>query len=207
MELLLIRHGLPQRVDGGDGFADPGLDAAGVEQANRLADHLRAERIDAIYASSMRRAQQTAQPLAEMLGLPVVIDPAVAENDVRASHYIPQEELRAAGDPRWRDGFSASEWPDYYEPLETFHERIVSGLEAIMARHRGEVVAVFCHGGVIARYTASIVGQPWESTGFFYPHYTSITRLTAASTSQVWMVTANETPHLRGTNLPTGGIF
>jgi probable phosphoglycerate mutase len=207
MELVLIRHGLPQQVTEGDGFADPPLDRAGREQACRLAEHVRTESISAVYASSMLRAQQTAQPLADLLGLDVVVEPAIAENDVRASHYIPTEKLRASGDRRWRDGFSASEWPDYYEPLETFHERILSGVDSIVARQSDDdVVAVFCHGGVIARYAATIIGLPWESTGFFYPLYTSITRIGAVGRSR-WIMTANETPHLRGSGLPTGDIF
>jgi probable phosphoglycerate mutase len=206
MELLLIRHARPQRVTETDGFADPPLDEIGVQQAQRLADYLRVEPIAAIYASSMRRAQETARPLGDALGLEVMIERAVAENDVRARHYVPAEDLRKAGDPRWRDGLSATEWPDYYEPLDTFHARIVAGLEDIAARHPREVVAVYCHSGVIARYTAAVVGLPWDVTGFFYPLYTSITRI-SVSRSASWIVTANETPHLRGTGLPTGALF
>jgi probable phosphoglycerate mutase len=206
MELLLIRHALPQRITNSEGFADPDLAVEGHEQAKHLAEYLQSEQIDVIYASSMRRARQTAQPLADLLGLDVLIESGVTENDVRASHYIPAEELRASGDPRWRDGLSATDWPDYYEPLDSFHERIVASIDGIIARHPKEVVAVFCHSGVIARYTAAMIGLSWETTGFFYPLYTSITRL-AASRSSVWMVTANETPHLRGTGLPLGGLF
>jgi probable phosphoglycerate mutase len=154
----------------------------------------------------MRRAQQTAEPLAKALGLEPIIEPAVTENDTRARHYVPAEELKAAGDPRWRDGLSATDWPDYYEPLETFHERVVTGIDGMIQRHQDEVVAVFCHSGVIARYTAAVLRLPWEQTGFFYPLYTSITRIKGWPQGRM-IETVNETPHLRGTGLPTGALF
>jgi probable phosphoglycerate mutase len=206
MELLLIRHARPQRVTDAQGFADPSLDDVGNDQAKRLADYLASEPITALYTSPVLRARETARPLEQLLGLEAVVEPAIAENDVRASHYIPAEDLKAAGDPRWRDGLSTTEWPDYYEALDTFHERIVTGIEGIAARHPDGVVAVYCHSGVIARYTAAVVGLPWEVTGFFYPLYTSITRI-GVSGSTSWITTVNETPHLRGTGLPTGAIF
>jgi probable phosphoglycerate mutase len=206
MELLLIRHAMPLAVTMSEGFADPDLDPRGHAQAGLLAEYLRSEPISTIYASSMRRAQQTAEPLARALGMEPIIAPAVTENDTRARHYVPAEELKAAGDPRWRDGLSATDWPDYYEPLDTFHERVVSGIDAMIARHPDEVVAVFCHSGVIARYTAAVLRLPWEQTGFFYPLYTSISRLQGWESGRM-IVTVNETPHLRGTGLPTGALF
>ena len=57
MELLWVRHGLPERIEGGGGVpADPGLTAEGLEQAQRLADWLAHERIDAVVSSPLRRA-------------------------------------------------------------------------------------------------------------------------------------------------------
>jgi broad specificity phosphatase PhoE len=209
MKLLLIRHALPRRTRSvGDEFVDPDLDPVGHEQARRLAGYLADEEIHAIYSSPMRRARQTAAPLADALGLEVVVEPDVAECDTLATEYVPQEELLASGDPRWRDGLSASDWPSYYEPLETFHPRIMAGIDRVISRHSGETAAVFCHGGVIARYTSAILDHPWERTGFFFPLYTSITRLTASSKPGGWrmIVSVNEIPHLRGTGLPTGEL-
>lgn len=209
MKLLLIRHALPRRDAPAEGFADPELDDLGHKQAQRLAAYLAEEEIHAIYASPMRRARETAAPLAAALGLEIQTEPDVAECDTLATEYVPQEALLAAGDPRWRDGLSASDWPSYYEPLETFHPRIMAGLDRIIANHSRQTVAVFTHGGVIARYTSTLLDHPWEQVGFFVPLYTSITRITASSKDGGWrmIVTVNETPHLRGTGLPTGELF
>ena len=69
MELILVRHGLPERQELDDGRADPPLAALGREQAERVADWLAQERIDAVYSSPMRRARETAQPFAAAAGL------------------------------------------------------------------------------------------------------------------------------------------
>src|SRR5688572_18829417 len=105
MELLLIRHALPLRVDEGsvDGPADPALAELGHGQAAALAEWLAVEPIDAIWCSPMRRARETAEPLAQRLGLPITIDDDLAEFDREAASYIPIEELKAAGDPRWNE--------------------------------------------------------------------------------------------------------
>jgi probable phosphoglycerate mutase len=206
MHLLLIRHALPVRVEVTEGTADPHLDERGHAQARLLGGYLAGERIDALYASPMRRARQTAEAVAGAIGLPIVVEDDVAENDRKGTFYAPTEELKAAGDPRWREGMSAAEWSPDHEPLEEFHARLMAGIERIIAAHPGQTVAVVCHGGVICRYTSTILGHPWEEIGFFMPHYTSITRIAASRRGDRTIVTLNETPHLRGSGLPLGSI-
>lgn len=189
MELLLIRHALPVRVDEGavDGPADPVLADLGRVQAERLADWLAEERIDHIWSSPMRRARETAGPLAERLALPVVVDEGLAEFDRHASSYIPIEELKAAGDPRW---YELPERP------EEFAAEVVAAVERIVAAHPGERVAVVCHGGVINAYAGHVLGI--DDPLFFLPAYTSITRVWAASSGLRSIHTLNESAHLRG---------
>ena len=61
MKLILIRHGLPVRSDSS---ADPPLAPQGARQAGQMARWLKDEGIDALYSSPMRRARETADPLA-----------------------------------------------------------------------------------------------------------------------------------------------
>ncbi|MEZ5378621.1 MAG: histidine phosphatase family protein [Acidimicrobiales bacterium] len=204
MQLLLIRHGLPVPIEG---HADPELDEIGHAQSQHLAEYLASERIDVIYTSPMHRARQTAAPLAERLGMEPIVEPDVAESDKDGTSYVPVEQLKAAGDPRWREAVAVSDWAEEREPLDAFHERVMAGIERMVDAHAGQNVAVFCHGGVIARYTATILELPWERTGFFYPLYTSVTRVAASSSSGIRSIlTVNETAHLRGTGLPTGAL-
>jgi probable phosphoglycerate mutase len=202
VELLLIRHALPRRIEGADGPADPELAPDGHAQAERLAEYLATEPITAVYASPLRRAAQTAAPLASRLGVDVVIVDDVAEYDRYSSEYVPIEELKAAGDPRFHDlAFGVG---DHLDPPDEFEARVMSAVEGLIADHPGDTIAVVCHGGVINLYLASILGLPTEPPGFFYPNYTSIHRVAASRSGVRSIVTINETAHLRHSGLPMG---
>jgi probable phosphoglycerate mutase len=202
MELLIIRHALPLRVERTSGAADPPLSEAGHAQAAHLAEYLASERLDAVYASPLTRAQETAEPLLRGRDLAVRTVAGVAEWDQHSPEYVPVEELKAANDPRWHAAL-AGEW-DADESEDEFRTRVVDAMETIIADHAGERVAVVCHGGVINGYVSHVLGLHPIARGFFYPNYTSINRVAAASSGERSVVTINETSHLRGTGLPMG---
>jgi 2,3-bisphosphoglycerate-dependent phosphoglycerate mutase len=199
MELLIIRHGLPLRVERTDGgAADPELSEEGHEQARRLADYLAHERIDAVYASPMKRAHQTAVPLATAKGLDVIIEPRVAEWDRDSSSYIPIEELKATDPEAYRKLMKGE--LDLSIDIHQFQKGVVAALEEIIARHKGQTVAVVCHGGVIGTYSDAVLdrGQPF---GFTNVTYTSINRFRAASSGERSIVSLNEVGHIYGSPL------
>jgi 2,3-bisphosphoglycerate-dependent phosphoglycerate mutase len=202
MELLLIRHGLPVRRELDEGLADPELAEAGLAQAQHLAEYLSSESLDAVYASPLRRAFQTAQPLAASQGRDIVVVDEVAEWDRNSSEYVPVEELKAANDPRWQ-AMLRGEWNVHEESPEEFRSRTVNAIEKLIDAHRGHRIAVVCHGGVINGYLSHVLGLGMQQ-GFFYPNYTSIHRVAAASSGERSIVTINETAHLRRTGLPMG---
>ena len=202
MELLLIRHGLPERRELESGVADPELSEAGHAQAQHLADYLGHEQLDAIYASPLRRAYQTAQPLAKALGQSISVVDDIAEWDRHSNEYVPVEELRAANDPRWQ-AMLRGEWTVHEESPTDFRARVVAAVEALIVAHSGHRIAVVCHGGVINGYLGHILGLE-NPQGFFYPNYTSIHRVAAARSGERSIVTVNETSHLRRTGLPMG---
>ncbi len=203
MELLLIRHALPVRRELDEGRADPELADDGLAQAAHLARYLETERIDAVYASPMRRAHQTAEPLAASQGVDVVLEEGVAEYDRDASWYVPVEELKAANDPRWQEMLDGTWHASLDVDPFQFRDTVSGAIEAIIAANPSRKVAVVCHGGVINAYLSRILdlGDP---TGFFYPNYTSIHRVMAARSGERSILTLNETSHLRGTGLPVG---
>jgi 2,3-bisphosphoglycerate-dependent phosphoglycerate mutase len=89
VELLLIRHALPVRRELEIGAADPELSENGHAQAKHLAEYLAAEApLDALYASPLNRARQTAAPIAERFGLEVVLEDGVAEWDRYSNEYV-----------------------------------------------------------------------------------------------------------------------
>jgi len=195
VNLLLIRHALPNRVELAEGRADPPLSEEGERQATLLADWLKDEPISAVYASHLLRAQQTAAPIAAHHKLSIVTEPDVAEFDRDASSYIPFEEI-----DRDSAEFRAIVTGDYTaiggpDPKE-FVGKIVDAMDRIITAHPSKTVAVVCHAGVINAYVASILGL--DRVIFFGPGYTSVNRVLASSAGMRGVGSLNELAHLRG---------
>lgn len=203
MELLIIRHALPVRRELTEGIADPELAPEGLLQAEHLAKYLASEKIDAVYASPLRRAQQTAAPLAALQKVGVTLIDDVAEWDRNSNEYVPVEELKATNDPRWQ-AMLRGEWNVPEESADDFNKRTIGAVDKLIDLHSGHRIAIVCHGGVINAYLTYILGLSNFQQGFFYPNYTSIHRVAAARSGERSIVTINETSHLRGTGLPMG---
>jgi probable phosphoglycerate mutase len=195
VEIVLVRHGLPLRVELETGIADPELAAEGHEQAAKMAAYLGVEDVEAVYVSPLRRALETARPLCKVLGLEAVVSEGVAEFDRNSREYVPVEELRATNDPRW-EKLLRGEWDGVDEDPSIFKARVVVTVEDMIARHPGGRVVVVCHGGVINQYLAHVLGIETH-VGFFYPKYTSIHRVMAARSGERSIVSINEASHLR----------
>ena len=203
MELLIILHALPVRRELTEGIADPELAPEGLLQAEHLANYLASEKIDAVYASPLRRAQQTAAPLAALQKVAVTLIDDVAEWDRNSNEYVPVEELKAANDPRWQ-AMLKGEWNVHEESVDDFNKRTIWAIENLISQHSGHRIAIVCHGGVINAYLTHTLGLTNYIQGFFYPNYTSIHRVAAARSGERSIVTINETSHLRATGLPMG---
>jgi probable phosphoglycerate mutase len=196
MELLLIRHALPVRIEGEEGTAaDPGLAEVGHDQARALADYLAGEKLDVLYVSPLRRALQTAEPVAAKLGLETIIDEELAEFDRHSHFYIPIEELRELKDERWDDLVEGRWGVDGEVDPTTFKSVVVEAVERVIAANSGQTVAIVCHGGVINAYFAHLLDLDFPM--FFEPAYTSISRVLASSAGQRQVKSINEHAHVR----------
>lgn len=194
MELVFIRHGLPERIERKDGQpADPPLSLEGIDQAGRVARWLESTRIDAILCSPMRRARETAGPLAAQKKLELVIEHGIREVDAESDSYIPLEELKAQDYEAWKDAISGGLFAAV-EPAE-FQREVVETIERAISIYRGSRVAVVCHGGVINAWAAHVLGI--EDALFLDAGYTSIHRFFAASSGERSVASLNETAHLR----------
>jgi probable phosphoglycerate mutase len=191
VELLLVRHARPHRVEGVDRPADPSLDDEGRRQAEVLAEWLAGEAIDSVYASTLARAVETAEPLVERLGLTLVRHDGVVEWDRDASVYIPIEELKANDDPAWA-AMRDEQWELLGVDPVAFRDRVVTAVDAIAAAHPSQRVAVVCHGGVINTYTSVVLGL--DRMLWFEPRYTSITRVLVHRDGRRSLFTLNELP-------------
>ena len=194
MELLLIRHALPVRIENQSGRADPDLSELGHAQAEAVATWLGAEEVDAIYVSPLARARQTALPIEAVLGLESIVDDDLAEWDRDAREYIPMEELKATGHETWA-AMAGRRWDDLGIDIDAFRARVTASIDGIVERHGGERVAVVCHGGVINTCTGTVLGIP--DPLFFEPDYTSISRVVGSQAGHRSIRSINETAHLR----------
>lgn len=157
-QVLFIRHGETawNRIKRIQGHIDIALAESGVEQAQRLgrrfADEARAGvRLDAIWASDLTRAQQTAQPVAQALALPVQLAPGLRERHYGAFQGHDSSEIAERFPDEYahwqtRDpGFT----PPEGESQRTFYHRVLHALEPLIAAHRDGRIAVVTHGGVL----------------------------------------------------------
>jgi probable phosphoglycerate mutase len=161
---LLIRHALTDAVGTAVSGWLPGvhLNAAGRQQAARLAERLAPARIDAIYSSPLERAMETAGEIARRRGLPVL--PCEAAGEVRAGDWTGRSFNELEGLPGWRR-FNAlrslGRIPGGELMLET-QLRIVRELECLRERHPDAHVAVVSHGDVIKAAVAYLAGIPLD---------------------------------------------
>ena len=198
MELLVIRHARPVRDEAPEGgSADPDLADLGRLQAEATADYLADEGIDHIVSSSMKRALQTAEPLAERLGLPIERLDDLRESDHRSQIYVPAEEME-------RDDPSVAHYfdPDadinetiFLDGYEEFRTRVERGFEHVIRTNRSRTVAVFCHGMVTGVYLQILLGI--DDPLSLLVDYCGITRVAASSTGLRTVRSVNETHHVR----------
>lgn len=195
MELLLIRHGLPLRRQTDDGSAaDPPLSERGRAQAEAMARWLADERFDALYASPMLRARETAEPLARAQGLELRIEPGVAEFDAESDVYVPLEQVKEEDPARWKEMIDTG----FYlgGDAAVFRDTVIDALDGLVAAHAGERIAVVCHGGVINAWVSTVLEV--SKLFLFEPDYTSVHRFLVARSGEKSLKSLNESAHLRG---------
>jgi broad specificity phosphatase PhoE len=198
-QLVLIRHGetdwnRDRRVQG---HSDVSLSERGLEQAGRLALRLAQEPIRAIYASDLKRAVETAAPLAEALGLPVQTTPLLRELHFGVWEGLTVAEVQAGWPEEyaaWRQDSIRSR-PPHGERIEELQERSLACVSEILAAHAGERVAIVGHGGSVRSILCGLMGIPLSLWRRLRIDNSSISRLTMASRGPT-LIVYNDTCHL-----------
>lgn len=191
MRLILVRHAEPQALTVDGGRADPPLSPAGRRQAAAVAAALAAEGLDAVYASPLRRALETAARTADATAVPLTADEGLVELDSRSASYVP-DHAADVNDARAR-AYLAGEWSILSdETPDAFCARVVACLDAIVARHRGQTVAVFTHGGVINAWLAAVVGAQRFPIRWYLSDYGAINRFLTTGADNTLIQSLNE---------------
>jgi probable phosphoglycerate mutase len=197
MELIIVRHARPEHVEDADGAADPPLSDVGRVQAERVGDHLAGEGVDHLVSSPMRRAVETAAPLAVRLGLDPEIVDDLAEYDRDESSYVPAEIRRANRDEGWADPLGEMG----HAERDAWIAGVGRAFHRIILDNPGRRVAVFCHGMVTSVWFAQVLGI--DDLIRFTPDYCGVTRMLAnARTDYVTVRSFNETHFLGDSHIP-----
>ena len=151
--VIAIRHGetawnVDTRIQG---QLDIPLNDTGRWQAQRLARALAEEPLQAIYASDLGRALETAQALAAAVGLEVITDPGLRERGFGIFEGRTWKEI----EEQWPD--LSARWrkrdpefgPEGGETLVSFYDRCITTASRIAAAHAGQSIAIVAHGGVL----------------------------------------------------------
>jgi len=200
-ELLLIRHGESQPAFPDqpfpmtDGRADPALAPQGIEQAQRIADRLADQRIDAIYVTSLRRTAQTAEPLARRLGLVPHVERQLREVGLGEWEGGVYRQRVAENGPLVQRMLAEGRWDVIpgAEPAGELAARVRDAIERLAAAHPGQRLAVVTHGGVIGQAMALASGA--RVFAFIGADNGSISHLVVRGSD--WVVRGfNDTAHL-----------
>ena len=152
--LLFIRHGETDwnRQQRFQGQIDVPLNETGLAQAARLGQRLAAEPLDVLLSSDLKRAQQTAAPLAQAWGLQPQLVSGLREQQFGAWEGLDVPTIKARHGalwPQWllHDGDFAL--PGGGESLRQFHARVMATVRQLVAQHAGRRLALVTHGGVL----------------------------------------------------------
>lgn len=170
--LCIIRHAHHRtgQVDGQGPWIDLGLSPEGLAQAQALRMRLSsgALQADVLLSSTLRRAQQTAAAIAPALGLPVTLDPDLAEcrNDDGTQDLAA---FRAYWDavPEHERGFHR--FAPGCETVVEFNTRMHTALHRIVSQHAGRSVVLVAHGGTVEASFQFFFGFGLASQARAYP--------------------------------------
>lgn len=198
--LILIRHGEStwNREGRVQGWLDPPLSERGVQQAAQLAARLRAEPIDALYASPQLRAHATAQAIADAKGLALQTDIRLREHRLGAIEGLTTKEIAGKFPELHERAAQTNLWVGApgEELVQDFSRRVQECADELLARHLGGSVAVVAHGGTLNRLLMAWLGIEVRRHPVFHFDNTSITRVRWRG-ALVQVLALNDCAHVR----------
>ena len=162
--ICFVRHGetdwnVELRMQG---QIDIVLNARGQAQATAIGRRFERCRADALYSSDLVRARQTAQPVAQALGLAAVFLPELRERHFGRCEGLTFAEIEARHPEDARAIVSRD--PDYVSPggesRRQHVTRVLACVAALVERHRGQTIVVVTHGGVLDVVYRRVHGLP-----------------------------------------------
>lgn len=160
-KVFLVRHGATDwnKEKRAQGHADIDLNEDGHKQAAAVATELAHQHLKAVYSSDLKRALDTATPIAAAHGLEVAIDKDFREIDQGEWEGLTTDEIRSRWPDLWGPNRHYNARPGGESPQQV-KERSLRALARAVAAHPGdaEEIAVVSHGGTIRWLSAEALG-------------------------------------------------
>lgn len=181
IRLFFIRHGQTVWNHSGryQGITDVPLSDFGRRQAQSLVPYFDKVEVDAVYASDLSRARDTAFPLAKSKGLDMQVISALREIDFGDWEGLTYEEITA----RWPGAIEHMySHPDTLkiqngESFANVQERSYAALRKILAERDGQTIAVISHGGTIRCLLCALLGLDLHLAWNFKQDNTNVTEV------------------------------
>ena len=205
--IIAIRHGetawnLDTRLQG---HLDIALNTTGLWQAAQVAQALSSEAIDAVYASDLLRAWQTANAIAHATGSTLKADQGLRERgfgEFEGKTYAEIEATWPEASQRWRK--REPHWaPSGGESLSAMRERVLTTASALARQHLGGQIVLVAHGGVMDILYRLATGQELHAPRSWQLGNAAINRL-LWTPEGFTLVGWSDTRHLEGTALDEG---
>lgn len=150
-EILFIRHAETDMAGTFCGHSDPEVNKRGQREIVGLVNDLLSEKIHAVYSSDLRRAQTTAQAIADALMVEVHLRPALREINFGRWECLTWKEIEE------QDALYAARWITEYpnlpapdgETFEEFERRVLCEVEFLIDHAQSGCIAVVTHAGVL----------------------------------------------------------
>jgi broad specificity phosphatase PhoE len=203
--LLLVRHAEVEvryhKIFGGR--IDMNLSPRGHEQAGLLAKFLNTRKLDAVYASPMKRVQQTLAPFLTNGAPAQTVVPDLREVDFGDWTGLNWEQVCQKFQlltHEWLEHIERGVAPNG-ESGPQFRARVEPPLREIIKKHPTQTTGIFCHGGVIRMILSILLEIPLSRTNMFEIEYAGVTQI-ALRPGHVEIELLNFTPWRDVPNFP-----
>jgi broad specificity phosphatase PhoE len=197
--MVLVRHGETEwnRVERFRGRTDIELNETGHTQAQAVAGRLATWPVQAVFSSPLKRALDTARPIAAACGHELSILESVIDVDYGDWAGLSPEEAQAR-DPdvftTWRDNPLLARFP-HGERMEQVRDRTWGAIEGLCATHPGQTLVLVSHVAILRTIFCAALGL--EGDGFWrIGHDNAAISVLEAGAGRRFLRRLNDTCHL-----------
>ncbi|MBU6242675.1 MAG: histidine phosphatase family protein, partial [Acidobacteria bacterium] len=202
--IYLVRHGetilTPARKFSGSGPLNPELTDIGIGQAKAVAKEIAKFKPDLLFASPLRRTQETAAQIAESTGLKVLTEDIWIEQSFGKWDGMSVAEVSAQYPDEYKHWLASTSYlPPEGESYDEVSARALQAIDQVATDNPGKKIVAVTHNGIIKTAVAAIINAQPESIFHIDISPCSITTISVWPSDNLMALRGcNERGHLRG---------